>query len=478
MMYLLLRQEVFVQTATPTLSSAERAPSDIWMGIYTTSNQGPEGRVGYVHMTSLPGVENGQTGTRYGLAFNLSTRMLSIPTELDLTGNAWVADGIGLSHFEFKVHSFGEHLMQASGNIKDGQLNLNIQTAGESFPASFPVGNDLLVQGSLGATALNLPVLEIGDSVLIDAFDPLTMTKGKARIECIGMETLIYQGEEVVTKILTSSLAGVTTKLWIDLDEQIMQVETPVGLTLRRITQAEALEDIDDSQMDELIDHVAIRPTGKTPFRGAARMRIRVEGLPPEIDLPTGSIQYSPSPGEYVIDIPSPPDGTEPVDIPSFFEPFLKGDPFVQTGHTRILNRTQEILGDTLDPWEQAQLLYEWVYQEIDKTPVLSFPSALEVLESRKGDCNEHTVLYTALARTANIPTRMALGVVWSDQLNGFYYHAWPEVFVGYWIPVDPTLGQPIADATHIKLLEGNIEQWPKLSPFLGQLKIEVMEVE
>ncbi|HQE84349.1 MAG TPA: transglutaminase-like domain-containing protein, partial [Candidatus Hydrogenedentes bacterium] len=109
---------------------------------------------------------------------------------------------------------------------------------------------------------------------------------------------------------------------------------------------------------------------------------------------------------------------------------------------------------------------------------VLSIPSALEVLKSRVGDCNEHTVLFAALARSVDIPTRIALGVVWSEELDGFYYHAWPEVFVGEWLWMDPTLGQTVADATHVKLLTGDIERWPRLLPFLGKLRIEVTEVD
>ena len=44
---------------------------------------------------------------------------------------------------------------------------------------------------------------------------------------------------------------------------------------------------------------------------------------------------------------------------------------------------------------------------------------------------------------------------------GAFSYHAWPEVYVagppgrGLWIPVDPTLNQFPADATHVRLTRG-----------------------
>ena len=126
----------------------------------------------------------------------------------------------------------------------------------------------------------------------------------------------------------------------------------------------------------------------------------------------------------------------------------------------------------------KARAIGEWVYDNLEKTAVLSVPSALEVLESKRGDCNEHTVLYVALARAADIPSRIAIGLVWSEDLQGFYYHAWPEVFIdNRWLWTDPTLGQTVADATHVKLFNGGIETWSRLLPYLGSLELEILEI-
>jgi transglutaminase-like putative cysteine protease len=181
--------------------------------------------------------------------------------------------------------------------------------------------------------------------------------------------------------------------------------------------------------------------------------------------------------------VPPPSRGPGPND--------LAADAFIQSDHAEIRATASNILASAgLDagPSEaqaseaqaraRAEALYEWVYREIEKVPVLSLPSAIEVLEQKRGDCNEHAVLYTALARASGLPTRIAIGVVWSELLNGFYYHAWPEVWVGdRWLWIDPTLGQPVADATHIKILNGGIERWSQLLPYLGRLEIEVVEI-
>jgi transglutaminase-like putative cysteine protease len=115
----------------------------------------------------------------------------------------------------------------------------------------------------------------------------------------------------------------------------------------------------------------------------------------------------------------------------------------------------------------------------IEKAPLDVF-SALDVLERRKAECQGHAYLYTALARAAGIPTRVLNGLVYSQELGGFLFHSWAESLVdATWRAVDPTFGQLAADATHIKLLEG--ERLADLMPLLdwvGKLRIRVLSFE
>jgi hypothetical protein len=71
---------------------------------------------------------------------------------------------------------------------------------------------------------------------------------------------------------------------------------------------------------------------------------------------------------------------------------------------------------------------------------------ASRVARSGAGDCTEHAVLLTALARAAGRPARVAVGVViaWIDGEPRALGHAWAEIHEGgRWVPVDAT---PIAD--------------------------------
>jgi transglutaminase-like putative cysteine protease len=57
-----------------------------------------------------------------------------------------------------------------------------------------------------------------------------------------------------------------------------------------------------------------------------------------------------------------------------------------------------------------------------------------------------------------------------------FYYHAWPEIYAGRWIAIDPTLGQFPADATHIRLISGDIDKQIMLSRVINKISLEGIE--
>ena len=151
----------------------------------------------------------------------------------------------------------------------------------------------------------------------------------------------------------------------------------------------------------------------------------------------------------------------------------LEPEPLIQSRDPAIVAQARRIIGNTTDPVEASRLLTDWVYRELDKDITLSVPSARQVLEAKQGDCNEHTVLYVALARAVGLPARTAVGLVY---LRGhFYYHAWPEVWLGEWVAVDPTLGQYPADASHLRFILGGLARQVELIRLIGRLQLEVI---
>jgi hypothetical protein len=147
----------------------------------------------------------------------------------------------------------------------------------------------------------------------------------------------------------------------------------------------------------------------------------------------------------------------------------------IESGNTEIIQRAKEILDGERNSLLAVTKLVHWVSDNIEDALVDSF-SALDALHTKKGECQAHAYLYTALCRAAGIPTRVVSGLVYMEKM-GFLYHAWAESFIGYWVAVDPTFDQIPADATHIKLAEG--ESFRDLSPLvnvIGRLQATIVD--
>ena len=156
----------------------------------------------------------------------------------------------------------------------------------------------------------------------------------------------------------------------------------------------------------------------------------------------------------------------------------LQPEPLIQSDDPRIRQAAERAARWRFswrhEPTEVARRLNRFVFDLLEKSVTFSVPSAVQVLESRQGDCNEHTVLYVALARSLGLPTRTAVGLVYVD--GAFFYHAWPEVWLDQWVAMDPTFGQYPADAAHIRFVIGGLAQQVEIVRLIGRLNIEVLQ--
>ena len=158
------------------------------------------------------------------------------------------------------------------------------------------------------------------------------------------------------------------------------------------------------------------------------------------------------------------------------FAPTLRAEPLLQSEDWQIVKLAARIAEGESDPRIVAQRLNQWVHDSLKKEITVGIPNALQVLNARRGDCNEHTQLYLALARASGIPARSAAGLAYVD--GKFYYHAWPEVWLGRWVAVDPTFGEFPADAAHLRFVIGGLSRQAELLRLMGTLQIDVAQAK
>jgi len=162
---------------------------------------------------------------------------------------------------------------------------------------------------------------------------------------------------------------------------------------------------------------------------------------------------------------------------------FLRATPNVQSDDAEIRKLAGEIAGDEKDPVKITQRIVDWIGRNLQQQYGANAATATAVLHQKAGDCTEHTLLFTALARAAGVPTRQLGGVLYVETPTPtFGWHAWAEIHDGKgWIAVDPTWHQLRVEPTHVQFslfgddMDKNDMGWIQI---LGSVKIEVKKVD
>ncbi len=270
---------------------------------------------------------------------------------------------------------------------------------------------------------------------------------------------------------------------WVTDTGEVVKEESPMGLLVVRETpeQAQALA-VPGSVQADLLEAAALVPLHPQRIddpRTVAMLRVRIDGLsgldPADLD---GAGQTATDGTFELRDARDLAPGPEPADL----ERYLHAETFLESDAPEIRAEAEKATVGADTPRLRAERLTRHVHAIVEKRPTVSLPSALEVLKTRIGDCNEHTALYVAMARSIGLPARIAAGLVYLK--GAFYYHAWPEVFVteaagrGLWLPVDPTLNQFPADATHLRLARGGLDKQAAIVGLVGRAKLDILGVE
>jgi transglutaminase-like putative cysteine protease len=411
----------------------------------------------------------------------LQMTLLGATTASQLKSVVRVDKNFNLRSFSFSLDP-GTGPTVVSGTLDGRRLDLAVKTSSGERHETRELAEP-------PALALNLPRqlaargLAAGQTVTVSVFDPATLSNAPMTIEVQAREVVQVAGRPVPAFRVEGRFRGIVTKSWITDVGEIVREESPLGFLIVRETpdRAQALAMPGQVQVD-LLEAAAIVPTPARSIdepTAVERLRVRLEGA---ADFEGAELQGAGQTVEgnvfEVRDSRTLLAGRD--DPPSARE--TSPEPFLESDAPEIRAEAQKAVGDATVPRAQAERLVRYVHRLLEKKLTVSLPDALEVLKTRVGDCNEHTALYVAMARSLGLPARVAVGLVY---LRGaFYYHAWPEVYAtegvgkGIWLPVDPTLNQFPADATHLRLARGGLDRQAAILGLVGRAKIQVLDVK
>jgi hypothetical protein len=395
-------------------------------------------------------------GTRRHVAMTLEARTGS---DLDMASmDLWMTDGTS-------------EILTSS--IRDGnELHTTITTAGRDIEMSTEFEGDYLpVLADLAAAMMEW---EEGQERLFPTFDPATGMVFDAEVVCLGFEPISLLGDTVEAVKLSISQVGLHNTVWVWEGQIVREEEAGLGMILTRVPPDQSG---DVSATRDLYEVFAIPSTTIDEPRDIGSRTFDMHG---EIDWTAFDLDYPPiqtAEGTRItVSTRIPAEvASFPIGDTSGLGEYLVSEPMIQSDDESVIRLADSLTSGVHTAWDASIRICNYVDRAVFNSPTVSLPSAVDVLENLRGDCNEHTVLFVALARAAGIPSRVCAGIVY---LNGvFGYHAWPMVWVGEWVPMDPTLSQNVADPTHLILATGSLESQYVINSVMGRLSItEVME--
>jgi len=434
---------------------------DEWMGVQYQGR-----KVGLLHLEKTRRAQDG-----YHFALHTHLKMVGFDGDatLQMDVGADLTAAMGLERFDFRVTA-GPATFRGTGVVDGDQLALTVETGGSTFEERVPLTHSPVLRANLGAV-LSTKTLTPGTRFRFHVFDPLTRSEQAVDIEVVGPDTLQILGQPVAATHIRQTVSGMTLNGWINQRGEMLKQELGLGLVAVRETEEEARFGLLPNQRGvDLIRATMVPAPGLPPsLAKRSRLRLRLDGLDGTgFDLKDRRQRLD----ENLLTVTRETPGRGlPFPVAEAPPDSLAADPLVQSRHPRILARAKRIVGEAEDTLSAARALMDWLRDNIEQKGVMGVPSALETLEARVGDCNEHSTLFAALARSLGIPTRLVVGLVYID--GQFGYHAWNEVLTADgWLSVDATWGQLPVDVGHIAFLRGGLDQQVRLLPTMGKLRI------
>ena len=470
---------------TSTSRAAATANENLWYSLYFQSMHS-----GYSHVVSAPDVWQGHKVTREDSITITKLTVMGTVVSQNIVSHSYSDPKSGQPYYQtFRIESGGS-VMDVSATFTPRAVLATLKSGSEVTSKVLPIpAGEKIVDGNTEGMSSDGP-LKIGQTETDLELNPVSLTLDKQ--VCVVKAVNIPVKDARSAKIRSTAEISVT-----DPDGSVTAFQDNSGTPILMLMPADMVMICTDeahAQSDsssqaayavnplnsgtdlsknynpapDLAVITSVSPTGvvikdeRTLLQLTAKLS--VEGRKPEIVT------------ETAIPVP-PPDSAAIGEAPQSAAPFLAPAPYLTVDDPSIKAVVQQVVGGETDSYQAVKLLHDWVNAHMTPVGSLGLPrSATDILANPQGVCRDYAVLYTTLARTAGIPTKINAGLVGFH--GRFYYHAWASAYIGGsvgWLPVDPTLPTMFVDATHIPLGTGDATVMFNLSGVIGNTKVETL---
>jgi len=471
---------------TPKKPSGEKEES--WQAIFIGKQ-----RVGFAHVTVQTIERDGKqiivcdnlnqmTITRFGFSLRMSVVQSS---EEDSEGN--------MLSFKLSIDNPPTSKVESEGRIDGDKLTMTTMSAGR--PKVTTEAWDSTVKSPAWIDrALQVEPLKAGESRQFRMYDPQMSKVVTISLKHAGREkTKLLDGAEVeCDKVLTthSMVPGLKITSFVDDNGETVKTSTNLlDMTTYTVSKEEALKAISGEGLDLGMDTVIKTGPIKNAHSATKGVyKVTIDGHAADA-IPAGPTQAIKSLSDTEIEltvkaIKPGTKGTEPQPGPEY----LASSRFLDLEDPNVRKLAVEGAAGKTDAVDVAVALEKFVATRLkNKNFSTALATASEVARDLAGDCTEHAVLLAALLRSNKVPSRVVIGFVYADSLQGLGGHMWTEAYMnGQWIPLDATLGKGGIGVGHIKIADADLSEnsaapvsaFVPIIHLLGKTKLEVISVE
>lgn len=379
------------------------------------------------------------------------------------------------------------HRQYFEGIVRGNEMAVTVESAGAISRKTIPLDDQVYVPDTM-ALLLGKKKLRGGEKYSFRVFLEPLLASETMNVEVGKLMDLDVDGKKEKVFPVTMRLKGFLTVTYITPEGRVLREISPMGFVARSVDEKQALDfPAERVSFTGLLAYSLIAVA--RPIENAdavTRLRARITGLDAPDLIPgddrqkivsseksgpawTVTLEVQKNRAGNIARVNRPAPATK-------FGEFMKPTFEAQSDDPAIIAKAAEITGKETDIFRAAVKINRWVFTNVKKKYIDTFSGAA-TLKSLEGECQSHTNLFAALAKAAGIPVRTVSGIVYVPDYHGFLYHAWPEVWAGEWVAMDPTFGQDVADATHIKLTDGELSTQLQLFEFIGKIGLEPLDI-
>ena len=390
-----------------------------------------------------------------------------------------VDSNLRLKEFDYRywVDGVESHI---SGAVTGLELTADVVRNGHLEQRTVALKRPVLPSAAL-ALVPAMRGLEIGREHNFSFLDGETL-----RVKVVQQSVQTYESSDEVVenafKIL-SNVQGQAVRTWMSADGQPLFESSMGGIVTAKTTELESSRQaVIDSVLDKQDSHRQLaRVVSDVEIEApeaVTSLQIVLDGLPASLEIPSDLFQYCESGAQGVVCETSSPALDTKIIGTSFDDTaaYLSASDTVSADADEV--GEVAAMFDGLDEATAIAAVLPWLASNIKLESGVT-TTAADVLENRRGGVRGQVLLYAAVARRLQIPTRVLHGIVYSQAHKSFVYHCWAESWIdGLWHRVDPVARQLPADGTHIALIEGETLAAPTpLFEMMGRLRVRVLDV-